>query len=309
MQKIDNMYSVVVPCYMSNQFIKQILHDIFSDLDSLNINFEVICVDDGSPDNVFSSLLEFQVSEPRLRLLRHSFNMGQQVALITGMKYARGSYIITMDDDGQYPSSELANLISLSNDYDVIIGAPKFKKHSWSSNVGSFLVRKVIQKSFGMDEQFRSSSFRLMKRRVVEYIINNRTAFPFITGSILTFTRNIKVIEVNHRERISGVSNYTFTKQVSLAMNLIVNYTRLPLTVFAQLGIVISALSFLFLGYVVLSKIFISDFVDGYASIVAILSFFGGINLIGLSLLSEYLIRIIRELHSVDAIPLDDSHS
>ncbi len=309
MQQIENMYSVIIPCYMSNHFIKQVLDDVFSDLDMLNIDFEVICVDDGSSDEVFSTLLDYQLLEPRLRLVRHSFNMGQQIALITGMRYARGSYIITMDDDGQCPSNELGNLISLSNDYDVIIGAPKVKKHSWSSNFGSFLVRKVIQKAFGMDEQFRSSSFRLISRRVVEYIINSRTAFPFITGSSLTFTQKIKVIEVNHKDRISGVSNYTFTKQVNLAMNLIVNYTRLPLAIFAQFGIAISALSFLFLGYIVLSKIFISDFEDGYASIVAILALFGGINLIGLSLLSEYLIRIIRELHSVDTIPLDDSHS
>jgi len=289
-------YSVVIPCYRSEKSIGELLRRISETLAKLEVDYEVICVDDGSPDGLAGRIREIQNTDPRIRLIQHFQNYGQHHALLTGFEHVRGEFVITLDDDLQHPPEEIPTLINALGRADVIMGVPDSRHHKGHRNLGSRLIQLVMRWVFRTPKGYETSAFRLMRTQVARQLAASPTVYPFISGMIMQITRNITSVRVRHDLRKHGRSTYSLRKLVGLASNLVINYTKLPLQMLVGTGIIISAISFFMILYVVMSRLLIREFQTGWPSLIVVISFFGGLNLIGLAVIGEYLIRLLNEV-------------
>jgi hypothetical protein len=202
-----------------------------------------------------------------------------------------------MDDDLQNPPEEITKLINkIYEGYDVVIGAPEVKQDRLFKNIGSYLIRYINTKIFNKPRDLKLSSFRIITQAVADEIKVLKTPYPYISGMLLTLTQNITNVTVVHDRRKYGSSTYNMSKLIKLALNLIINYSSLPLKILTFVGIIISSTSFFMGLYFILKKILVGIPVPGWTSVVFLLSFFNGLILIILSIMGEYLSRIINEV-------------
>lgn len=297
--RIRPKYSVVIPCYNSNHTIIELLNRIRKFLEKIDPEFEVICVDDASTDNVSERIKEYRQDDQRIQLIRFHNNCGQHVALMTGFRFASGEYIITIDDDLQNPPEEIEKLIEALNENDVVFGVPDIKHHKEYRNLGSRAIRKVLKIVFKPPKGFASSSFRLMRKSIADQLAATKTTYPYISGMILRITKNVSSVSVRHDKRMHGKSGYTLSKQFLLTSNLLINYTKLPLQFLISIALSILIITFGLIIYLIVKKLFFAEVIPGWTSLAVLISFFGGINLLAFAIVGEYIIRILNELSGV----------
>ena len=301
-------YSVVIPCYRSEMSVPELLDRIVRHFEELDESFEVVCVNDASPDNVGRTVLNRHLRDSRIKLINLFRNYGQHHALLVGFQYSKGDYVITMDDDLQHAPEDISRLIDNLGEHDVLMGIPRGKKHSLYRNMASRIIRSVTRWVFHPPPDYASSAFRIIRRPVINQIRNSHTAYPFIPGMLLQITRDVGIVEVEHHRRKSGRSGYSLGKSVALAGNLVVNYTKLPLTILISLGMAISAVSFAAILYIVLNRLLATDFQAGWPSLIVVVSFFGGVNLLALAVIAEYLIRLLNEVTGAKRVIVREAH-
>ena len=301
-------YSVVIPCFRSEKSIPELLNRIVRYFEKTGESFEVICVNDSSPDNVGRVILDFHRKDPRIKLINLFRNYGQHHALLVGFQYSRGDYVVTIDDDLQHAPEDISLLVDSLGKRDVLMGAPRGKKHALYRNAGSWLMRMITRAVFHPPPGYASSAFRIIRRPVIDQIVHSHSAYPFIPGMLLRTTRNVGSIEVEHHERKSGRSGYSLSKSLALASNLIINYTNIPLHVLTSLGVVISTVSFALILYIVLRSLLATHFQAGWPSLIVVISFFGGINLLALAVIAEYLIRLLNEVTEAKKVVVRDAY-
>lgn len=274
----------------------------FSELQAeVNWEIEVIMVND-SPFYLETSgtLNQLEAQYPFIKVIQLRRNQGQQIALLVGIERAKGDYVVTMDDDLQHPVEEIPKLLdAIQQDemVDAIFAVPSYrnKKHNFWRNVASFLANKIDTVFLKKPKGLIKSAFRIMTRDLAKTIVRNYNSMPAISSLIIHSTNNIKNIEVNHNSREFGRSNYTFTKLFTLMLNNLIHYSSLPLKALGLVGVLVFFASVGFVIFIVCRKLLIGTNYPGYASTVSLISFFGGLNLLALGLIGEYLIRIIRE--------------
>ena len=227
-----------------------------------------------------------------LCVLNLSKNFGQHNATIAGLNYAKGEYVITMDDDLQHPAAEIFKLIGeLEKGYDVVYG--EYPKHAdIFRNAGSMANNLMMDVFIGKPGELKFSSFRIIRSFVVKEMVKYDAPYPYLDGLILRITRNIGTVEVEHRERKAGGSNYTVKKLLSLWMNGFLNFSILPLRLFAYIGIVFAIAGFLLAVVVMVRAIFFSVPVQGWASLIVSTLIFSGVQLLSLGMIGEYVGRI-----------------
>ena len=300
--KNKSMISIVIPVYKSTKSLAIIasqVHDLF---EKTNYLFELILVND-SPDYVptndeFDNLRNKY--DNGIKLLQMKVNSGQQFALLSGLSEAKGDFVLTMDDDLQHPVPEilrLAEKLRESKEIDTIFAVPHNhqKKHHIVRNFGSWLVYRIGNLYMDKPKHLISSSFKISRRNVIDYVIHNYNATPNMSTLYLRATKNIINMEVEHRARKFGESNYSSWKLISLAISNVVNYTSLPLAILGGLGILTSIFTVCFISYTLVRKLVYGDNFPGYASTVILISFLGALNLLGIGIIGEYLFRIIKE--------------
>ena len=296
-------YSVAIPCYNSRKSIPELLERLVRQFEEMDETFEVICVDDASPDDVAEVILQFHKRDPRIKLVRMFRNYGQQNALLTGFRYVQGDYVITLDDDLQHLPEEIPRLIEALGDNDVVMGVAMEKQHAFYRNLGSRFMRMILRFVFKTPREFTPSAFRIMRRSVAERLLATRTIYPYLTGMILRITSKIARVQVKHAKRSYGRSNYSFRKLVSVASNLFINYSKIPLQLIITIGFITFILSLIAILYIVIHHEFISQFALGWPSLIVAVSFFGSLNLLAISMIGEYVIRLLNE-NAPDLLPI-----
>ena len=290
-------YSVVIPVYNSEASLEELCNRINKVFATLNQTHEIILVDDSSVDNSWQVMESLRKKNKNIKIIQLMRNFGQQNALMCGFHHVSGKYVITMDDDLQHPPEELPKLIDeIKKGYDVVIGALDAKQDTLFKKAGSFLIRYLNTKIFNKPKHIKLSSFRIMTITLIDEIKILKTPYPFISAMFLSLTRNIGNVTVRHEKRKYGRSTYSFNKLIKVAFNLIINYTSLPLRLLTLFGIIISLFSFCMGLYFILEKLLIKAIIPGWTSVVVLLSFFSGILLAILSIMGEYLARIINEV-------------
>lgn len=286
--------SVVIPCYGSEKTIRSVVDEVVKTLlQRKEIEYEVILVNDCSPDNVWEEINLISRSNCNIKGISFAKNFGQHSALMAGYRKSTGDIIVSMDDDGQTPASEIFKLIDRVNEgADVVYATYNHKKHSAFRNWGSKVNGKMCERLLGKPKGLMVTSYFAMKRFVADEICKYHNSYTYVIGLIFRTTKNIDTVPVSHRERIQGESGYSIKKLLSLWLNGFTAFSVKPLRIASLFGMLFAIVGFWFLVYIVINKI-ISPFVPiGWTSIVATILLVGGIILFTLGIIGEYLGRV-----------------
>lgn len=293
------IYSLVVPVYRSAKTLDIFYERTTAALEKITDRYEIILVDDGSPDDSFSVLERLHEKDNRVKALQLMRNVGQFRAIMCGLHHARGDFVITLDDDLQHPPEEIPKLIGALEarpDLDGIIGVPEKKKHHFVRNVGSMILRRLNQKFFRVPQDLQMGSFRILRRAVVDGMLHNNSINVTIGPLLLATTNRLANTLVEHHPRLEGKSNYNVARLIKTTLDNILNYSILPLKIVGSIGLVTAFFSVLLAFYAVGLWLFRGVGVPGWTSLMVLLSFFSGLILFTLGIIGEYLIRIIREV-------------
>lgn len=285
--------SYIIPCYKSENTIKTVIDEIISTMENSEYNFEIILVSDNSPDNVFEIIKLESKDNNFIKGIKLAKNFGQHAALMAGYRNAIGEIIISLDDDGQTPANEVFKLVEkLENGYDVVYASYNEKKHNILRNFGSKINDIMSEKLISKPKNLKVSSFFCAKRFVIDEMIKYDKPYPYLLGLVFRTTHSIGNVNVNHRERTVGKSNYNLKKLISLWMNGFTAFSIKPLRVATILGIAIAFVGFIFGAYTIINKLLNPKILAGYSSIMSALLFIGGMIMLMLGLLGEYIGRI-----------------
>jgi len=290
MQKI----SFVIPCYRSEKTIRAVVDEITDTMSGLpEYSYEIILVNDASPDNVWQCIETMSQEDNRILGVNLAKNFGQHAALMAGYNYVSGDIIVSLDDDGQTPANEAPLLIEKINEgYDVVYAAYKRNMESLFRRFGSKVNAKMAEYMIGKPRNIAIQSYFAARRFVIEEVIKYENSYPYIFGLVFRTTQNIANVEVIHRNRTVGTSGYTFGKLVGLWMNGFTAFSVRPLRMATLLGIACSIFGFLAGLYFVIRKFIDPSVPLGYSSLISAIILLGGLNLLMLGLVGEYIGRI-----------------
>lgn len=293
-------YSVVIPVYNSEKTLIELTDRISKTMQTLTTHFEIIFVDDCSKDRSWDSLKKLKQINPKIKIFHLVRNYGQHNAILCGLKYASGKYIIILDDDLQNPPEEIPKLIHKINEGFLVVYGKYIEKRQgfFKMRMGS-IYHKLLHNFLDIPKEIYLSNFIIMSCEIQKNILNIKSSFSFINALISKVTPPNKVtnIEVIHKERKQGKSNYTNIKHLKLLSNLIINYSSLPLLCIGILGIITSVISIGYGFFLFINKLFNPDFgVEGWLSLMVAISILGGLILMSIAIVGEYVRRILTEI-------------
>jgi len=289
-------YSVVIPVYNSATIVGETIDRTVFFFEKYGWDYELVLINDGSHDRSWDVLREKAFATPHIIAINLLRNYGQHTAVFCGLRKSTGDYVITLDDDLQNPPEEIIHLIEKSREgYDLVFGRFREKKHAWHRRLGSLLVCVINRRIFHQPKGLALTNFRIMKRDVVDKICSYRTRYPYIPGLALMFSINPANVWVKHQRRPLGKSGYGPFKIAKLLARILFNYSAFPLHVVGMVGLAASGLSFLLGLYYLGKAIFAGVGVPGWTTIVVLIAFFNGVAILILTMLGEYIVRLINQ--------------
>jgi len=282
--------TVVIPVYNGANTISGLTDELIGHFGK--DAFEIILVNDGSPDNSHDVCVAIQKKYERIvKYILLAKNYGEHNAVMAGLNSSTGDYVAVIDDDFQNPPSEIRKLLdkAVSDSLDVVYGYYDKKQHSLFRNLGSKFNDAMANVLLNKPRDLYLSSFKCMSRFVVKEITKYKGPFPYIDGLLLRSTRNIGKVLVKHHERKEGKSGYTLRKLVRLWLNMFVNFSIYPLRLSALLGFVFLGIGIFSSIWLVIEKIINPNIPMGITSILIGILVFGGIQLLILGVIGEYL--------------------
>jgi polyisoprenyl-phosphate glycosyltransferase len=289
--------SVVIPAYRSRDSLPELVSRLETVLTKPGQNFEIIIVDDYSPDDTWEILKELKNGRPHLKILRLLRNSGQHNAILCGFSVAQGDVIITMDDDLQNPPEEITKLLdAIDEGYNLAIGAYDSKKHPPNRNLGGKLVDDLQRRIFQLPKDFQLTSFRAVRKIVVDNVVAMSGVFPYVTSMLLSHTTSYVNVPVRHEPRPFGTSNYNIKRSFRLAFNLLLSYSSYPLYFVVALCLGALGVSTTLGAFVVWKAFLDGGSVPGWASTLFAISFFNGLILLALVIHSLYLSRLNQQI-------------
>lgn len=287
-------YSFVIPCYNSELTIQSVYYEICSKMSERpELEYEIIAVNDSSPDNVWSIIRSIAGSDDRFIAIDLARNGGKHAAMMAGYKFVSGDIIINLDDDGQCPLDRLWDLTEpLDRGYDVSIACYSHKKESVLKRIGSKVNALMAESLINKPKNLQISNFSALKHFVISEILNYTNPYPYIDGLILRSTSKIINVPMEERERTAGVGNYTFKKSLSLWVNGFTAFSVKPLRLATFFGMFSAFIGLIFAVYTVINKILNPDVLIGYSSLMAVLLIIGGFLMFMLGIIGEYIGRI-----------------
>ena len=285
------LISIVIPCYRSSQTLPSVAEEIRQEFEKeKDYDFQLILVNDSPTDqatcDTIRSLCE---KDSRIMGIDLARNHGQARARMAALPYIKGDCAVYMDDDGQHPAKGILPLVrKIEEGYDVAYAKFPKKKHSWFKRTTSRMYRKFLEMLGVRPKGVASSSFVAWSRFSVEALKRYHSPTPASGAYLLKVTSRITDVETEHRVRIAGKSGYSLGKLFNLALTGITNFTSIPLRASAVLGIGVAGVGFLYGLFLVIRKLLNPAIVLGYTSLMATMLILGGIILIVLGLIGEY---------------------
>ncbi|MBR2845397.1 MAG: glycosyltransferase [Solobacterium sp.] len=286
-------YSFVIPCYNSSQSISLVVKEIQDKmLEMQETEYEIILVNDHSKDNTKEVIFSL-ADQPNIRAISLAKNSGQDAACLCGYKASKGDYVISLDDDGQNPANEVDKLINKLNEgYDVVIAHYPNKQHESWRNIGSKINDIMEIEMLGKPKELYVGSYFIAKRFIIDQITQYTNPYPYIRGLLLSATDNIANVDVHHRSREFGTSQYTLKKLLGLWINGFTSFSVKPLRISTVIGGIIALLGFVMTLYAVIHKLLHPEISAGWASLMSVTTMIGGMILLMLGMIGEYVGRI-----------------
>lgn len=312
--------SVVIPVYNAESTLRELYARLKSVLDGTGHSYEIVMVNDGSSDASWEILCDLHDRDDSsmivIDLMR---NFGQHNAIMCGFHECSGALVITMDDDLQNPPEEIPKLLDAveSGELDLIYGVPERKQHQLWRNIGSELTQWFYRTVFSRPNGV--SAFRIVRLPLVRGVLSYNRNFTYLDGLFAWNTQRIGEMQVRHESRTTGRSGYSIRKLVALALNLFTNFSLLPLQIVSITGFCV-ALGGISVGLYYLVQALLNNIaVPGYASTIVAVLLLGGVQLLSLGMLGEYLGRVhlninqkpqfVRRTHRQRAMRPEDSNS
>ena len=290
------MISFVIPCYRSSQTLPGVIQEIKDTMKTLkNYEYEIVLVNDSSPDDTFCVITGLCRENDNITGINLARNFGQHAALMAGFHYVKGDVVVCLDDDGQTPACEVGRLLAgIEEGADVVYAKYNHKHHSGFRNFGSHVNEVMTRIMLGKPKDLYVSSYFAAKRFVVDEMIRYEYAYPYVIGLVLRTTKNIVNVEIDHRDRQAGESGYTLKKLLGLWFNGFTAFSVKPLRVASVTGTICALCGFAYGIYTIIKKIFIQppDLVIGFSALMSVLVFMGGMLMLMLGLVGEYMGRM-----------------
>ncbi len=282
--------SIVVPCFNEEESIGIFLKEIQNILD--DYDYEIIYVNDGSEDNTLKNIKEIADSNSNIKYISFSRNFGKESAIYAGLKNASGDLICVIDADLQHPPNLLLEMIEAITKEDYDIAAARRVSRKGEPKIKSFfshLFYKVFNRLSKMKLMEGATDYRMMTRQVVDSVLELNEYNRFSKGLFQWVGFNTKWIEYENVERIAGKTTWSFWGLVSYSIEGIVAFTTTPLTVSILLGTIFSIIAFIYMVFIITKYLLYSDPVQGFATIMSVILFLGGIQLLFIGVLGKYL--------------------
>lgn len=286
--------SFVIPCYNSSLTLEKVVAEIRDTMEKLNkYTWEIILVNDCSPDNTFQVIEKLCTRYTNICGVNLAKNFGQHGALMAGFHQVKGDILVCLDDDGQTPADEVGRLLDkIEAGEDVVYASYAHKQHSLFRNFGSFVNEKMAQFLLGKPKELYVSSYFAARRFIVDEMLKYENAYPYVIGLVLRTTKKISNVPVNHRQREIGESGYTLSKLLGLWFNGFTAFSTRPLRIATITGALCAMAGFAYAVYTIIKK-FINPAVPvGFSSLMSAIMFMGGMMMLMLGLIGEYIGRM-----------------
>lgn len=308
-------YSLVIPVHDEQDSLRELyrrLDEVFPQLDG---EVEVLFVDDGSTDMSYPLMLELHGRDPRFKVIHLARNFGHQLAITAGIELARGDAVVVMDGDLQHPPELLPELAARWREgYDVVYGVMTERPEGWVKRNTARMYYRLLRKLTTVEIPAAAGDFRLADRRVIDAFRAMPERNRFVRGMFAWLGFRQVAVPYVVPERFAGSSKYTLPRMIRLATDGLVSFSTAPLRLALDLGFVVSGLAFLFGIATLITKLAGAFLVPGWLTIVLVTSFIGGIQLIVIGVVGEYVGRIydevkarplylVRDLHGFDREP------
>lgn len=292
--------SFVIPCFRSEATLERVVDEIRRTMEALQeYCYEIILVNDCSPDRtiqVIEDLCKKYAGITGISLVR---NFGQHAALMAGFRHVTGDIVVCLDDDGQTPADEVGKFLAeIKAGKDVVYAKYTNKQHTAFRNFGSKVNEIMTRFMLGKPKELYISSYFAAKRFVIDEVVRYQNCYPYVIGLVLRTTKNIGNVEVTHRQRTVGCSGYTLKALFALWFNGFTAFSIQPLRFATLIGVLCAGSGFLYGIYTIVKRLFDPNVPMGFSSLMAVLVFIGGMIMLMLGLIGEYVGRIYISLNN-----------
>jgi len=291
------LISIIIPCFNEQESIPEIYSQLTSVMQQTGDEYEIIFVDDGSTDNTLAKLINLRTNDNKVKILEFSRNFGHQAAICAGLDYAQGDAVIMMDADLQHPPVLISQLIQKWKEgYEIVHTIRNdFPDTSLFKEITSKAFYKLINVLAKINIPENSADFRLLDKKVVGHIRALKEKAKFFRGLVTWVGFKQYALHYDPSPRYAGESKYSLWKMLKLALDGITSFSAFPLHISTIIGILISFFSFVYAVYAIYIKLVAGEALPGWTSVLVAVLFLGGVQLLSLGVIGEYLNRIYSE--------------
>ncbi|EKV00611.1 glycosyl transferase [Leptolyngbya sp. PCC 7375] len=290
--------SIIVPLYCEESNVDHLFERLEHVVNGLGTNYEIVCVDDGSKDNTLLRLIDHHHRNPAIKVVALARNFGKELALTAGIDYSKGKAVVPIDADLQDPPEYIQDLMEKWREgYDVVYAKRRHRQgETWLKKFSANGFYRVLGKMSQVPIPQNTGDFRLMDRKVVDALKQLPERTRFMKGLFAWVGYKQTYITYDRDPRHSGNSKWNYWKLWNFAIDGIVSFSSTPLRIWGYLGVMISVISFVYASFLVIRTLVLGIDVPGYASLMVAILFLGGIQLVSLGIIGEYLGRVYEEV-------------
>ena len=291
---IDSLQvSVVIPVFNEEPVLKEFYPRLKKEAESWDKSYELLFVDDGSTDNSFELISGWEKIDSAIRVIKFTRNFGQQAAVLAGFRKSRGEIVVQIDSDLQNPPEEIKRLLdAFTDEIDLVVTIPRKRRDSLLRILGSKVLQSTAQVLFGNRFKLNLSSFRAMRRNVIEKIDQCQDRSRYMAVLMSWMSVPTVQVEVDHRLRRTGQTKYGFLPLFRLTWDLITGYSNFPLRLVTYLGLLGAGMGFAIMMFLLYQRLVAGILIEGFVVLSAVFSFFAGVQLLSIGFLGEYLGRV-----------------
>ena len=285
--------SVVIPVFNEELVLHEFYPRLKKEAESWGKSYELLFVDDGSTDNSFELICKWKKIDSNIRVVKFTRNFGQQAAVLAGFRESRGNIVVQIDSDLQNPPEEIKRLLgAFTDEVDLVVTIPRKRRDSALRILGSKVLHSLAQALFGNRFKLNLSSFRAMRRSVIEKIDQCQDRSRYMAVLMSWMAVPTVHVEVDHHLRKTGQTKYGILPLLRLTWDLITGYSNFPLRLVTYLGLLGAGIGFAIMMFLLYQRLVAGILIEGFVVLSAVFSFFAGVQLLSIGFLGEYLGRV-----------------
>jgi len=291
--------SVVIPVFNEELVLHELYPRLKKEAESWGKSYELLFVDDGSTDNSFELMCKWKKKDSKIRIVKFTRNFGQQAAVLAGFRKSRGDIVVQIDSDLQNPPEEIKRLLSaFTDEIDLVVTIPRKRRDSFLRVLGSKVLYSLAQALFGNRFKLNLSSFRAMRKSVIEKIDQCQDRSRYMAVLMSWIAVPTVELEVEHHLRTTGQTKYGFLPLLRLSWDLITGYSNFPLRLVTHLGLLGASMGFAIMIFLLYQRLVSGILIEGFVVLSAVFSFFAGVQLMSIGFLGEYLGRVHMQIQN-----------